>query len=92
MEEDNCIDMIGIPLIAVEGAANEGIVREEGAEGRGAEAGLGDETEQGTKAERDEGVEHTAPTEENRASDVERIAVAKHVVPTADASPRCREC
>jgi hypothetical protein len=32
-------------------------------------------------------VEHTAPTEENRASDVERVAVAKHVVPTADASP-----
>jgi hypothetical protein len=87
MEEDNWIDMIGILLIATEGAATEGIIREEGAKGGGVEVGLGDKTEQGTEAERDEGVEHTDPTEENRASDVERVAVAEHVVPTADASP-----
>jgi hypothetical protein len=57
MEEGNWIDMTGIPLIATEGVAAEGIVREVGAEGGGTEAGHGDEAEQGTEAKRNEGVD-----------------------------------
>jgi hypothetical protein len=85
MEEGNSIDMAGIPLITAEGATvKDGAV--EGAEGGGIEAGQDGDVEQGAEAARDEGVERTVPTEENRASDVERVAVAEHAEPTVDAS------
>jgi hypothetical protein len=78
--------MARIPLIAVEGAVAEGGAAE-GADGRGAEVGQGDVAKQGAEATCDKGVEHTVTTEEDRASDAERVAVDEHAEPTADASP-----
>jgi hypothetical protein len=78
--------MVGIPLIAAEGAAAE-VGAAEDAEGGGVEAGHNDDAEQGTETTRDEGAERTIPAEENPASDAERGAMAEHVALAAGTSP-----
>jgi hypothetical protein len=86
MEEGNWIDMAEIPLIAAEGATAEDGAAED-AEGGGVEVGHNGNAKRGVETARDDGVERTVPTEENRASDVERVAVAKHAEPATDTSP-----